>query len=546
MPFLCQRVEAPQRMHKVLPGRVGIVIPAYNEAGQIASVLTRCRAVRPAIVVVVDDASRDGTAEVLAAEAARGVTRIWDGLDGRPPQRSESAGAPLIRVLRNPQNLGKQGSVRRALAELAGIELDAVALCDGDGQHDPLELPGLAALLADHDLVLGVRSQAQMPWHRRLANRLVNLGFTLLGGVDFHDLQSGLRLYRKPLADLLARELPPDGGYGLEHESIALLARWAHARGVELRAAAATVSCVYGESKSKMRPHEVLGLGLATVRQGLRLRRALRGLEERAPSLPRALTVEIHDISPATHEETLAIWRALGELGVERATLLVVPSFVDEAGARHDLREDAALCAWLRERQRAGAEIVQHGLTHRAPGPPPPGLGNALMHHLFSRGQAEFAHLSRDEARARLLAGRRILADAGLAPVGFVAPAWQQSAQAIGVLARLGYGFTAFLDHLLPLDRDPRPVPTLALTFAAPGPLVDYGKRALMRGLEALARPSPLLRVALHPEDLRGARPLDHILRRLGRLLRHRRQVTYAEWLAERELAGALRLQAAA
>jgi hypothetical protein len=526
MSILCERVDVPSLPpHAVLPGRVGIVIPAYNEAAQIASVLTHCRAVRPAIVVVVDDASSDGTDRVLAAESP--------------------LGAVPIRVLRNPQNLGKQGSVRRGLRELAGLELDAVALIDGDGQHDPAELPGLAALLADHELVIGARSRRQMPWHRRLANRLVNLGFRLLGGVDFHDLQSGLRLYRKPLADLLARELPPDGGYGLEHESIALLARFSHARGRVIRAAAATVSCVYGVSRSKMRPLHVLGLGVETVRQGLRLRRALRGLEDRAPALPRALTVEIHDISPATRDETLAIWGALGELGIERATLLVVPSFVDEAGVEHALGADPALCAWLRERQAAGAEIVQHGLTHRAPGPPPPGVGNAFMHHVFSRGQAEFAHLTRDEARARLLAGRRILAAAGLRPVGFVAPAWQQSPQAIGVLARLGYGFTAFLDHLLPLGGDPRPVPTVALTFAAPDPLVDYGKRAVMRGLEALARPSPLLRVALHPEDLRGARPLAHILERLRRLLRHRRQVTYAEWLSEREPQGLSACEAA-
>ena len=57
--------------------------------------------------------------------------------------------------------------------------------------------------------------------------------------------------------------------------------------------------------------------------------------------------------------------------------------------------------------QAAGAEIVLHGLTHRAPGAPPPGLVNALMHRWFSRGCDEFAHLSaREEPSAQMAWGR--------------------------------------------------------------------------------------------------------------------------------------------
>ncbi len=495
-----------------LPGRIALVIPAYNEAQHLPRLLAACGEVRPALIVVVDDCSTDGTAEVLARELA-------------------AARLPL-RVLRNTRNLGKQGSVARALRELLPVDLDGVALLDGDGQHDPRELPGLAALLVDHDLVVGARSHARMPPQRRLSNWLVNRGFELLGGVGFVDVQSGLRLYRKALADVLARTLRPDGGYSLEHESLAILAAYASERGLELQAAAAPISCAYGEARSKMRAGHVLQLAAETVRQALRLRRAMRGALTTA--LPRALTVEIHDITPAWRDEVQAIGAALAAVGVERPTLLVVPRFVDEAGRCWDLRDDPALIAWLRAQQRAGAEIVQHGLTHRAPAPPPPGLGNALMHRWFSRGCAEFAHLSGEEAASRLLAGRRILRECGLEPGGFIAPAWQQSPAAIGVLARLGFAFTAFLDHLLPLGDDPRPVRTPALTFAAPNAVVDHAKRVVMRGVEACSRPAPLLRVAVHPEDLHGARPVEHILERVQRLLRHRRHVTYAEWLAER------------
>jgi predicted deacetylase len=498
--------------------RLGIVIPAFNEAQHLPGVLAACRAIRPVVVVVVDDCSTDATPAVLAREPE---------VDGSGVR---------LRSIRNVRNLGKQGAARRGLLELAPLDLDAVALIDGDGQHDPSDLPRLAALLQDHDMVIGVRSHDQMPPLRRFSNWAVNQCFRWIGGVDFVDVQSGLRLYRKPLADLLARRLPVDGGYGLEHESLAVLARHAAQRRVDLRVAATPVPCTYGVARSKMRLSHVIELGVETVRQALRIRRALRGgrVSERDAALPRALTVEIHDISPAARLEVSEISAALAKIGVEHPTLLVVPSYVDERGRRWDLRDDAGLVAWLRVQQEAGAEIVQHGLTHRAPSPPPPGLENAFMHHWFSQGCAEFAHLSSAEATERLLAGRQILVECGLHPSGFIAPAWQQSPAAIGMLAQLGYRFTAFFNHVLPLAGDPRPVPTPALTFVAPSPLLDYAKRLVMRGLEAVARPAPLLRVALHPSDLYGARPLPHAINRVQALLRHRRLVTYSEWLAER------------
>jgi len=491
-----------------LPPRVAILIPAYNEARHLPALLARCRALGPDVVAVVNDASTDGTRDVLERERRRD---------------------PRLVALHNPQNLGKQGSVKRGLQELLPRALDAVVLVDGDGQHDPADLPRLVRELRDHDFVIGARSTAEMPVHRRLSNRLVNLGFLVLGGVDFVDVQSGLRAYRKPLADLLARELSDDGDYGLEHESLAVLARHAHRQGIELRGAAVPVSCRYGEAQSKMTPAHVLRLVGQTLEQAWQLGRAGRG----APA--RAMTVEIHDVSPATFDEVRELDAALARLGVDRPVLLVVPRHEGQ-----DLRRAPQVAAWLRGRQQAGAEIVQHGLTHRASGRPPRGLRNAVMHSWFSRGTAEFAHLTREEAATRLVDGRRILLECGLRPSGFIAPAWQQSPAALETVARLGYRFTAFLGKVLSFGSPELVTP--ALTFAAPNAWIDYAKRLVMRGLEAWARPSPLLRVALHPEDLRGARPAEYALERLRRLKRHRRVVTYSEWLdapAQARAAGA-------
>ena len=158
MAIECDELRALDPAPPAAMCRVAIAIPAYNEARHLPAVLARCRAIGPALICVVDDCSTDDTAEVLRAELGR-------------------SGPPVI-VLRNEQNLGKQGSVRRALLRLADEPVDAVALIDGDLQHDPDELPALAALLTRYDVVIGARSKAEMPWQRRLSNWFVNRTFS--------------------------------------------------------------------------------------------------------------------------------------------------------------------------------------------------------------------------------------------------------------------------------------------------------------------------------------------------------------------------------
>jgi hypothetical protein len=243
------------------------------------------------------------------------------------------------------------------------------------------------------------------------------------------------------------------------------------------------------------------------------------------------LTVEIHDVSPASRIEVRLIRRVLARLGVTRPVLLVVPSWEDQLGNRLDLRAYPRLSEWLRGEQDAGAEIVLHGLTHRAPAPPPPGVLNAFFNHAFSRGCAEFAHLDFDRARTRLREGRKILAACGLHAQGFVAPAWLQSPGALAAVQAEGFNFTAFLNKVVVFGSNGADsVPSPALTFDAANPVVDFGKRAVMRVLEEIYREAPLVRVALHPADLHGSRPLDHILARLRVLLKTRCLTTYQEW----------------
>ncbi|MGL6280218.1 MAG: glycosyltransferase family 2 protein, partial [Gaiella sp.] len=115
-------------------GRVVAVVPAYREEDAIESVVAEIRAFDPSIdVVVVDDGSPDGT----AAAAAR-------------------AGAHVVRL---PFNLGIGAAVQTGFRYALERGYDTAVRLDGDGQHDPLELPKLLSVLAagDADVVTGSR-----------------------------------------------------------------------------------------------------------------------------------------------------------------------------------------------------------------------------------------------------------------------------------------------------------------------------------------------------------------------------------------------------
>lgn len=161
--------------------RVGIVIPAYNEADSLPRVLADIPQTLVDTVVVVDNASTDGTAAVAAAH-----------------------GACVVREERR----GYGYACAAGVAALSDV--DVVVQMDADYSDDPRELPLLLAPLRDGraDFVLGSREQgncepgALLP-HQRFGNWLTTQIMRLLYGVHVTDL-GPFRAISKPLLDRLA------------------------------------------------------------------------------------------------------------------------------------------------------------------------------------------------------------------------------------------------------------------------------------------------------------------------------------------------------
>jgi glycosyltransferase involved in cell wall biosynthesis len=147
--------------------KISVVIPAHNEAASIGGIITEVQAHVPGCeVLVVDDASTDATAAV-----------------------SRSAGA---RVISHPYNMGNGASVKTGIRTAAG---DKIVLMDGDGQHNPADIPRLLEAAHNHDMVVGARDpRTHASIFRRWANAFYNLLASYVTQMRIRDLTSGFRI----------------------------------------------------------------------------------------------------------------------------------------------------------------------------------------------------------------------------------------------------------------------------------------------------------------------------------------------------------------
>lgn len=184
-------------------GRIFALVPAHDEAQRIARVVEGAGRHVP-LVLVVDDGSADATTAL-----------------------AEGAGA---RVIRQSQNQGKGAALRAGFAAALAAGAEAVITLDGDGQHDPAELPSFLGAYARRtiagepsELIVGQRSFSRMPLVRRLANGLGTVVLSAALGRWIADNQSGYRLIGRRLmtAMLDSRE----DGFAFEVEMIAVCLR---------------------------------------------------------------------------------------------------------------------------------------------------------------------------------------------------------------------------------------------------------------------------------------------------------------------------------
>jgi glycosyltransferase involved in cell wall biosynthesis len=168
------------------------VVPARNEEDAVGRVVAELRAFDPELdVVVIDDGSADATAE-----------------------RAAAAGAAVVRL---PFNLGIGGAVQTGFKYALDHGYDTVIRLDGDGQHDPEQIPNLLAPLerGEADVVVGSRFAAgtgeyRAPFARRAGIRWFAHLVSLLTRQKLTDTTSGFQAVNARAIRLFAADYPHD------------------------------------------------------------------------------------------------------------------------------------------------------------------------------------------------------------------------------------------------------------------------------------------------------------------------------------------------
>jgi glycosyltransferase involved in cell wall biosynthesis len=162
-----ERTVVPEQIRSP---RCVVVIPAYNEARTIGPLLDRVLGQLQTVIVVNDD-SIDDTAAIAADKP--------------------------VRLINQPWNSGKGHALATGFRQALESGAELVITMDGDGQHDPLDLPKFLAAAArcPHDLIIGARilDRDQAPWARRFANRFADFWISWASGQALADSQCGYR-----------------------------------------------------------------------------------------------------------------------------------------------------------------------------------------------------------------------------------------------------------------------------------------------------------------------------------------------------------------
>lgn len=246
------------------PGRTFVVIPAFNEAVTIRSIVQRVLAAVPDVIVV-DDGSTDGTGTQLASLP--------------------------VTLLTHERNLGKAASLWRGLDHAMAHGAKRVVTLDGDGQHNPKDIGRLlqVADLFPRRIVIGARlhDKHNFPRHRYYANQFARFSISWAAGDPIADTQSGFRVYP---AALLSQLTHADVSWGrFVFESEILIA--AGARGV--RSVAVSIPGIYPPKARRSHFRPVLDVARIAAMVASRLIR--RGMHPaglwRSLNLP--MTIEV-------------------------------------------------------------------------------------------------------------------------------------------------------------------------------------------------------------------------------------------------------------
>ncbi len=168
---------------------------------------------RVACIPALNEEKTIGRVILLAQGQVDQVLVCDDGSDDLTGQLSEKLGA---KVIRHSRNMGKGEAMRSLFSACREMDADIMVTIDGDGQHDPRDIPALIAPLekGEADIVIGARfheKNTEIPAYRKTGNKLLNA--VTMSGIS--DTQSGFRAYNKKAIGMIR---PAEMGMGVDSQ----------------------------------------------------------------------------------------------------------------------------------------------------------------------------------------------------------------------------------------------------------------------------------------------------------------------------------------
>lgn len=170
--------------------QISVIIPTFNEGEAIGNVIEQIHSVVNGLdqgheIIVIDDGSTDNTAKNALAAGAR--------------------------VIQHPYNIGNGAAVKTGIRHARG---EILVTMDGDGQHDPKDIPKLVNQIGAYDMIVGSRNdESDTAVHRDVANIVFNSLATYISGRKIEDLTSGFRAIKAHVARQFIYLLPNKFSY---------------------------------------------------------------------------------------------------------------------------------------------------------------------------------------------------------------------------------------------------------------------------------------------------------------------------------------------